>query len=123
MRNLFHSFRQFTIYLLPAFLVATAGVLLAALLYYPAPRTVPAPALESRVVIVNPSRLDAETDALLTAMLIKVLSQLQPEPELQARTLMYHRFESDMPTAEKPVMLRAPFPLLIEKDNDTLIRL
>lgn len=123
MRDLLHSFRQFTIYLLPAFLLATAGVLLVALLCYPTPRTAPASTLESRAVIVSPSQLDAETDALLTAMLVEALSQLQPEPDRQARTLMYHRFESDASMAEKPVMLRAPLPLILEKNSDTLIRL
>lgn len=123
MRDLIHIFRQFIIYLLPASLLTTAGLLLTALLYYPAPSTTPAPAAEIHAVSVDPSRIDAETDALLAAMLMEALSQLQPDADPQARTLMYHRFENGPTSVEKPVMLQPPRPLVIEKDENTLIRL
>ena len=88
MRHLFRSIRSLNIYLVPASLLATAGILLLALLYYPTSTVV------STVRPVSPAtaeaRWHAQTDAMFAAMLFDALRQSQIERQTQGQTLMYH---------------------------------
>ncbi len=103
MRRLFHSIRNLNVYLMPVSLLATAGTLLLALLYYP-PTPTPtfrpdSPAAEER--------WRAHADTLFAAMLLDALRQLQAERQPQGQNLMY-RFELDSFSHEQPVTRRAP---------------
>ncbi len=108
MSHTIRSVRNFGIYSLPALLLAIAGALLMALLYYPAPAAVAA--VEAR----TPGDLDqgdrqTRADALFAAMLADALRQLRPERDFQARTLMY-RYPHNPFSAERPALLRIAPP-------------
>ena len=114
MRHLFRNIRSLNIYLVPTSLLATAGILLLALLYYPAPAGVPA--VQPDNPATAEARWRAHADAMLAAMLLDALRQIQTERQTQGQTLMY-RFELDPFSREQPVTRRVP------TDGGTLIRL
>lgn len=117
MRHLFRSIRNLTIYLVPTSLLATAGALLLALLYYPVPTATPAVRSDNSAIMAEHQR--AQADAQLAILLLDALRQLEMErQQAQAQILMYRRFEADPFSQEQPVIRLAP------ADNDnTLIRL
>lgn len=110
MSDTIRGFRNFRIYLLPAFLLASAGALLVALLYYPTPTAVTV--AESQIageVAQSDGQTRAET--LLAAMLADALREIQSERETQARTLMMYRYEQNSFSAERPALLRIAPPV------------
>lgn len=108
MRNTICGIRNLGLYLLPVSLLATAGVLLTALLYYPGPATIPD--AEPRVAaVVDEEYWRAHAESLFAALLADALSQIQAERETRARTLIYH-YERDASSAESPAMLRLAPP-------------
>lgn len=123
MRDAIRGIRNFGIFLLPVSLLATAGALLVALLYYPTPSTAPAAQLQFSAVADGPYRR-AHTEALFAAMVADALRQVQKKRETQARILMY-RYENDAPSAERPALLWAPPPFCNSDDSarPVLIRL
>lgn len=104
MRDTIRTIHHFSLYLLPASLLATAGILLAALLYYPVPST--APSSQSRAAMVADHeywRSHAET--LFAAMATDALRQLQEEQSGPVRTLQYW-YEFALPSVERPILPR-----------------
>ncbi len=114
MRHLFRGIWSLNIYLVPASLLATAGALLLALLYYPTSPVVPTVQPDSPAAAE--ARWRAHSDAMFAAMLLDALRQIQTERQSQGQTLMY-RFELDPFSREQPVTRLTP------ADGGALIRL
>lgn len=98
MYNFIRGFRNFGIYLLPACLIATAGVLLMGLLYYPMPST--------RATVESQALADTDdwrkhAEDMLAILLADALRQIQEEEEGHARTLRY-QYEYALPSGERP---------------------
>lgn len=112
MRNTIHYIRNFAIYLPPVLLLATAGILLLGLLYYPTP-SISTSGGHQTVMVMDESHWRAHTEDLLAILLTDTLRQLQEERNGHARTL---RYRYDRPAAE-----RRPFsqviPLWIENEG------
>ncbi|MDG4553695.1 MAG: hypothetical protein P9E24_05540 [Candidatus Competibacter sp.] len=106
MRHLFRGIRNLAIYLVPASLLAIAGFLLLALLYYPTPTVAPAVRPDGNPAAAE-ARWRAHADAMFAAMLIDALRQSRIERQTQGQTLMY-RFDLDPPFREQPVTRLAP---------------
>lgn len=106
MRDTIRTIRNFGIYLLPASLLAAAGVLLMALLYYPVPAAAPSSASHA-AAIVDHEYWRSHAEALFAAMVADALRQLQEEQEGQARTLQY-RYERPLPSGERPATPLGP---------------
>ena len=113
MRNTICRIRNFVIYLPPVLLLATAGILLLGLLYYPTPWT-PTDGGRQIVVVTDENHWRIPAEDLLAILLADALRQLQEEQNGHARTLMY---QYDRPAGE-----RQPFsgviPLWIENGGD-----
>lgn len=115
MRHLFRSIRSRKIYLVPASLLAIAGTLLLALLYYPTSAVVPTVQTDHPARAVE-ERWRSHADAMFAVMLLDALRQIQTERQTQGQTLMY-RFELDPSSQEQPVTRLTP------ANGDTLIKL
>lgn len=105
MGDTIRRFRKFGIYSLPAFLLAVAGVLLIAVLYYPAPHVNTADG--SRTSEVAQDR-QTRTRDWFDAMLADALRERQLEQPPRAQTLMY-RYERDPFSAQRPTSPGAVF--------------
>ena len=104
MQDIIRTIHHFSLYLLPASLLATAGILLAALLYYPVSST--APSSTSRAAVVADHEYwRSHAEALFAAMAAEALRQLQEEQSRQVRTLQY-RYEYALPLAKRPTLPR-----------------
>lgn len=103
MRDTIRTLRNFGLYLLPASLLATAGVLLMALLRYPVPSATPNSASHAAEVADHEYwRSHAET--LFAAMVADALRQgWEERRDGHARTLEY-RYERFLPLEERPTM-------------------
>ena len=110
MSDTIRGFRNFRIYLLPAFLLASAGALLVALLYYPTPTAVTVAKSQSAGEVVAQSDWQAHAETQFAAMLVDALRELRSEQETQARTLMY-RHQQNPFSAEQPAMLQIVPPV------------
>lgn len=125
MRNRLRSLQNLGTYLLPAFLLATTGVLLFALLYYPIPST--ALLGEARIVTAPNGEYEqtlAETG--FAAIAADALRQFQAEQKPQARTLMYRYENGAACDGEQPAIMLRSAPLVEKGDNSdrsVLIRL
>ena len=109
MSNIIRGFRNFSLYLLPVFLLATAGTLLMGLLYYPAPSTHAAGEPQTVAVVdENPWQVHAED--LFAILLADALRQLRQEQDGHVRTLQY-RYEHTLPTGERPALPRIAPPV------------
>lgn len=97
MGDTIRRFRKFGIYSLPAFLLAVAGVLLIAVLYYPAPHVKADGSHTSEVAQDRQTR----TRDWFDAMLADALRERQLEQTPRAQTLMY-RYERDPFSAQRP---------------------
>ncbi len=104
MQDIIRAIHHFSLYLLPASLLATAGILLAALLYYPVSST--APSSTSRAAVVADHEYwRSHAEALFAAMAAEALRQLQEEQSRQVRTLQY-QYEYALPLAKRPTLPR-----------------
>ena len=115
MRHLFRSIRSRNIYLVPVSLLAIAGALLLALLYYPTSAVIPTVQTDHPARAVE-ERWRAHADAMFAALLLDALRQVQIERQTQGQTLMY-RFELDSSSQEQSVTLLTP------ANGGTLIKL
>ncbi len=116
MSNMIRSIRSFVPYLLPAALLATAGVLLMGLLYYPNPAAIHAARTPQTVVSMSERYWNAHAEDMLAALLADAVRQLQAERQTQVR-VPYYAHERGIFTGERSTGLRAA-PFLIENDND-----
>jgi hypothetical protein len=103
MRNTICRIRNFVIYLPPVLLLATAGILLLGLLYYPTPST-PTDGGRQIVVVTDENHWRIPAEDLLAILLADALRQLQEEQNGHARTLMY---QYDSPSTERRPFSRA----------------
>lgn len=110
MHNTLRSIRTFGLYLLPAFLLATASALLVTLLYSPT---------RVSVAVVDNHNRHALANARIAALLADAVRQFQAERESQAWILM-HRYEQG--ATEHPGLFQTA-PLLIQRGAPVLIRL
>lgn len=106
MRDTICTIRDFVIYLAPASLLATAGMLATALLYDPVSSVAPSRALHTAAV-ADHEYGPSHAEALFTAMVTDALRQIQEERDSQARTLQY-RYERPLHSVERPVAPLAP---------------
>lgn len=102
MRNTIRGFRNLRIYLLPAFLLATAGVLLMGLLYYPVPSN-SAGGEHQAAAVADEAYWRAHAEDLFAILLADALSQLRQEQDGRARTLRY-QYEQALPSGECPAL-------------------
>ena len=109
MSNMIRGFRNFNIYLLPAFLLTTAGALLMGLLYYPAPATHAAGEPQT-VAVADENYWRVHAEDLFVVLLADALRQLQAERQTQARTLRYSH-EHTL-SGEQPATLRIAPPFI-----------
>ncbi|MDG4551775.1 MAG: hypothetical protein P9F19_10280 [Candidatus Contendobacter sp.] len=107
MRDTIRTFRNFGLYLLPAFLLASAGVLSMALLRQPTPSTAPS---ASPMVVDHDAYWRSHAETLFAAMLAEALRQHREEGlDGHARTLEY-RYERFLPLEEQPAIPSAMPP-------------
>ena len=97
------SIRTFGLYLVPASLLAMAGALLIALLYYPAPNHHRAPA-----AIVKDAPHINPVEAMMALWLAEVVRQHKAEQQSQARILMHYSTEGGWSTGEAVRLYLAP---------------
>ena len=91
MRNPIRRIRNFAIYLPPVLLLATAGILLLGLLYYPTPST-PAGGGRQTSMVMDENHWCAHADELSAILLAEdALRQMQKEQEGYVRTLTFSR--------------------------------
>ena len=112
MHHTLRSIRTFGLYLLPAFLLATASALLVTLLYSPT---------RVSVAVVDNHNGHALANARIAVLLADAVRQFQAERESRARILM-HRYEQGVLSTEQPGVFQTA-PLLIERGAPVLIRL
>ena len=116
MHHTLRSIRTFGLYLLPAFLLATASALLVTLLYSPA---------RVSIAVVDNHNGHSPASARVAALLDNALRQFQAERESRAWILM-HRYEQGVLSTEQPGIFQTA-PLLIERGDSprqpVLIRL
>lgn len=121
MKSWLRSLHNLGIYLLPTFLLMTTGILLIALLYYPAPLTAFSGASRSVTAYGQ-----AAVDEFVARSLDALQRPLQMEQQPQARTLMY-RYERDAAyRGEQPAVrpwALAPFENRGDFNRSALIRL
>ena len=113
MRNTIRRIRNFVIYLPPVLLLATAGILLLGLLYYPTPST-PTDGGRQIVVVTDENHWRIPAEDLLAILLADALRQLQEEQNGHARTLMY---QYDSPSTERRPFSRAIPPWIENGGN------
>jgi len=113
MRNAIRHIRNFAIYLPPVLLLATAGILLLGLLYYPTPST-PTGGGRQTVMVIEENNWRAHAEDQLAILLADALRQIQEEQNGHARTLMY---QYDVPAIECESFSRA-IPLWIENEGN-----
>ena len=113
MRNMIRRIRNFVIYLPPVLLLATAGILLLGLLYYPTPST-PTDGGRQIVVVTDENHWRIPAEDLLAILLADALRQLQEEQNGHARTLMY---QYDRPSIERRPFSRAIPPWIENGGN------
>jgi hypothetical protein len=124
MRNMIRGFLKFSIYLLPVFLLATAGALLMGLVYYPTPTTY-ADRDSQTASVADENYWRAHAEDMIAILLDDALRHFREEQDGRAVILRF-QYEHDQPSEEQPAMLRlAPPP--IENggaaDRPALIRL
>lgn len=126
MSNMIRGFRNFSIYLLPASLLATAGALLMGLLYYPAPAPATyAAGAPQTVAVADENYWRTHAEDMFAILLADALRQLQEEQDGRARTLRFS-YEHALPSGEQPAMLRIAPPCIENggaADRPALIRL
>lgn len=125
MSNTIRSIRNLAPYLLPTALLATVGILLMGLLYYPVPSTSATHAPQS-LAITGQEYRRSHAENMLAAMLADAMRQLHTERQTQTRDLRYPHGES-APSGELPLGQPWIAPLIIERGGDpnrpVLIRL
>jgi hypothetical protein len=103
MRDTIHILRHFGPYLLPASLLATAGVLLMALLRYPDPSAPPS-RVSHAAGVADHEYWRSHAETLFAAMVADALRQgWEERRDGHARTLEY-RYERFLPLEERPTL-------------------
>ena len=124
MRHTIRRIRNFAIYLPPVLLLATAGILLLGLLYYPTPSSSTTGGRQA-IMVMDENHWRVPTEDLVAILLADALRQMQAEQETRTRTLIY-QYETNAHRAEEPALLRIAPPVIINghtADRPVLISL